>query len=222
MSAYLYNFIFLYYVCSTVWCLSTCMMSSYLNDVCWKVWGLPTWIMSAQLYDVCLPYENCSATYVKSSHFTAWWLPTYMKSVQLYNLCSTYCTMSAYLYDFFLHVLVWCLPICMMCFFTCLMSAYLHDDIMTAACIISAYMYCTYTVMSGYLYYMMSCFPYVCLPVWYLATCFVSSYFSANLHYGCSTYKISPYLYDLDYLFYVLLSVHIMSGYLYDVFLLPV
>jgi hypothetical protein len=50
-------------VCSNVWCLPTCMISSYLCDVCLLVWILSASMRSALLYDVCLP---------------VWFLPTYM------------------------------------------------------------------------------------------------------------------------------------------------
>ncbi len=87
--------------------------------------------------------------------------------------------MSAYLYDFFLPV--WCLP-------TCTMTAYLR------------YVCLPVHIMSGYLYDVTSCYPYVCLPAC-LPTWMISDYlyhvflFVCQLAIWLLNYVISAYLY---------------------------
>jgi hypothetical protein len=104
---YLFNFMmsaYLYDVCSTLWCLPTCVLS-----VCSTIWCLPiyTWcppscMISSYPYDVCSTV-SCLPTCVVSA------LLYCMTSAYLYTWCLAICMVSAYLYDCFLTV--WCLPI---------------------------------------------------------------------------------------------------------------
>jgi hypothetical protein len=133
-----------------IWCLSICMMSSYLCDVYSSVLCLPACMMFAQLYDVCLPLWcfflpvwkliNCPmSVQLYSMMFghlydicsTVWCLPTWMilpaytTTAQLYDFflpagSTLYCKMSAYLYVYDVWSTVWCLP-------NCMRSAYLFD-----------------------------------------------------------------------------------------------
>jgi hypothetical protein len=195
-------------------------MSIYLYDVCSTVWCLLNCMMSAQLYEVCLPYNVLSIGWclprviaiflynfflcLHGVWSTVWCLSTCMMSAQLYVVCLPEwcllsCMMPAYLYDvfstewkMFAHPYDVCLPLylptCMMSvnlYYVCLrvksrlnckMSAYWHNYYLPVLCLTT----CTVHMMCGYLV------PRdVCVPVWYLATRIMSSCLSANLHSVC-------------------------------------
>jgi hypothetical protein len=109
MSAYLID------VCSTLWCLSACVLSVQLYDVSLSlhgvrlaVWFLPTHMMSAQLCHVCLP-AWCLLNCMMSAYLCGFC------STILYDVCLPLHMMSGYLYGvclpIWLLLTVWCLPI---------------------------------------------------------------------------------------------------------------
>jgi hypothetical protein len=181
-------------VCSSLWCLPTCMISGYWHHV-FLFSSQPAlcqlnYMMSAYLYDVflpvwCLPTYWCLLKMVWSLPTcvmcsTGWYLPTcilfptYMISALLYDVCLLVwslptCMMSAHLYDIFL--------------LTCMRSAQLHEICLTPwwqyTCMMSALLYdvrlpvwCFPTfIMPGYLDYVFS-------TEW----CLLTSRMSANFY----------------------------------------
>ncbi len=98
----------LYDVCSTIWRLSTCMMSAVLYDrrlpvgLFLPVWCLLDCMMSAYLYDVVLPVW-CLYSCAVSAHWndvcsTIWCLPTCIISSYLCDVFTTRICLSTYIY----------------------------------------------------------------------------------------------------------------------------
>jgi hypothetical protein len=99
-------------MCSTVWWLFNCMISSYLYDIWLTVRCLPSCISSAQQYDVCL---------------SVWSLPTRIMYALLYDVFISVCrlpTLWRLLNCVISAQMNFCLPV--WCLLYCMMSAVLY------------------------------------------------------------------------------------------------
>ncbi len=188
-------------ICSTLWCLSTCMMSAYLKDACsavWcclPVWGLLNYIKSAEYMMTSYLYDVCSAlrcllycmmpVYLYELFLPVWCLPIWMMTAYLHYVCLPAHIISDYVYftmwclDIYMSIYeylydIWLLVSCLhICLLTWNMSACLYD---------LGYLFCVWfsAMMSGYLYNMMSCYLYdvclndICSSIWYLPSCIMS------------------------------------------------
>ncbi len=145
-------------VCSTGWCLPTCVISSYLWNASSTVRCLPVRLVSPYLYGACstISLPACLMS------------PSFMVSAQLYDVCLTVwcllnCMVSAQLYV--------CLPV-----FSLPACRFLPSCMMCADCVVSALSLSVWWLLN--LWCLPTCLKSaqlwdVCLPVQCLPTCMI-------------------------------------------------